>query len=241
MSPLQTHWPAPGTHAVVFSANTLHIMSWPMVGAFFKGVGRLLAPIEGAALLIYGPFRYAGQCTTESNEAFDRMLRERDPRSGIRDIEAVDGAGSEGGIHAAGRSRDAGEQPDARLAPHGCAMKWRSVAGVVAVPCLIALAFAGWVYAASESHLRSFARPAAASPIPYLPTRLRSRGAITWCVPAVAAVVTATILGDRSCGAWRSRPILPCSHAARVPRYSRGSDPARDRPRRSCALLDACL
>lgn len=91
-------WPAPGTHAVVFSANTLHIMSWPMVGAFFKGVGRLLAPIEGAALLIYGPFRYAGQCTTESNEAFDRMLRERDPRSGIRDIEAVDGLAAKEGF-----------------------------------------------------------------------------------------------------------------------------------------------
>jgi mono/diheme cytochrome c family protein len=46
-------------------------------------------------------------------------------------------------------------------------MKWRWVAGVVAVPCLIALAFAGWVYAASESHLRSFARPAAFThPIP---------------------------------------------------------------------------
>jgi len=40
-------------------------------------------------------------------------------------------------------------------------MKWRWAAGPLAVPCLIALALAGWVYAASESHLRSFGWPAA--------------------------------------------------------------------------------
>jgi SAM-dependent methyltransferase len=83
-------WPAPGTCDAVFSANTLHIMSWPVVEAFFRGVGRLLGPIESAVVLVYGPFRYAGNFTTDSNAAFDRMLRERDPRSGIRDIEAVD-------------------------------------------------------------------------------------------------------------------------------------------------------
>jgi len=46
-------------------------------------------------------------------------------------------------------------------------MKWRWAAGLLTVPCLIALALAGWVYAASESHLRSFGRPAAfTQPIP---------------------------------------------------------------------------
>ena len=91
-------WPSPGTHGLVFSANTLHIMSWPMVEAFFHGVGVLLAPSDGALLLIYGPFRYAGKYTTPSNEAFDRMLRERDPRSGIRDIEAVDALAARQGL-----------------------------------------------------------------------------------------------------------------------------------------------
>jgi cyclopropane fatty-acyl-phospholipid synthase-like methyltransferase len=83
---LQTQWPAVTADAV-YSANTLHIMSWPEVEAFFSGVGQVLA--VGGVLVVYGPFRYAGRFTSESNIAFDRSLRERDPASGIRDIEAV--------------------------------------------------------------------------------------------------------------------------------------------------------
>jgi len=81
-------WPKLATDAV-YSANTLHIMSWPEVEAFFSGVGQVLA--VGGVLVVYGPFRYAGRFTSDSNAAFDRSLRERDPASGIRDIEAVRG------------------------------------------------------------------------------------------------------------------------------------------------------
>jgi hypothetical protein len=76
----------------VFSANTLHIMSWPQAQSFFACVQRALqaAPSEARwQLLIYGPFRYGGQFTSRSNEEFDRSLRDRDPASGIRDFEAV--------------------------------------------------------------------------------------------------------------------------------------------------------
>ena len=83
---LQTQWPAVTADAV-YSANTLHIMSWLEVEAFFSGVGQVLA--VGGVLVVYGPFRYAGRFTSESNAAFDISLRERDPASGIRDIEAV--------------------------------------------------------------------------------------------------------------------------------------------------------
>ncbi|HSF79241.1 MAG TPA: DUF938 domain-containing protein [Steroidobacteraceae bacterium] len=79
-------WPFVRTDAV-FSANTLHIMSWAEVVSFFRGVGRILGP--GGLLAVYGPFRYAGRYTSESNAAFDRGLRERDAASGIRDFEAV--------------------------------------------------------------------------------------------------------------------------------------------------------
>ena len=72
----------------IFTANTLHIMSWPQVEALFDALPDVAKP--GAVLAIYGPFRYAGAYTSPSNEAFDRMLRERDPQSGIRDFEAVD-------------------------------------------------------------------------------------------------------------------------------------------------------
>jgi SAM-dependent methyltransferase len=72
----------------VFSANTLHILSWPQVQALFRGVGRCLRP--DGLLIVYGPFRYGGQYTSHSNHAFDDALRRRDPASGIRDFEAVD-------------------------------------------------------------------------------------------------------------------------------------------------------
>ena len=79
-------WPAAGIDAL-FSANTLHIMSWTSVQNFFRGAGRVLAP--GGALAVYGPFNYDGQYTAESNARFDALLRTRDPLSGIRDVEAV--------------------------------------------------------------------------------------------------------------------------------------------------------
>jgi SAM-dependent methyltransferase len=71
----------------VFTANTLHIMSWDSVESLFDGIGPVLA--DGGTLCVYGPFRYAGRFTTPSNERFDAALRARDPLSGIRDIESV--------------------------------------------------------------------------------------------------------------------------------------------------------
>ena len=72
----------------VFTANTMHIMNWSQVEALFENLPAILKP--DAVLAIYGPFRYAGQYTSESNASFDEMLRARDPESGIRDFEAVD-------------------------------------------------------------------------------------------------------------------------------------------------------
>jgi hypothetical protein len=71
----------------VFTANTLHIMAWTAVGGLYRGVAKVLVP--GGVLCVYGPFRYGGGYTSDSNRDFDRMLRERDPLSGIRDIEAL--------------------------------------------------------------------------------------------------------------------------------------------------------
>jgi SAM-dependent methyltransferase len=82
----QTLWPLRSVDGM-FTANTLHIMSWPEVMALYRGVGAVLAP--GGVFCVYGPFRYAGRYTSDSNQEFDRVLRERDPSSGLRDIEAV--------------------------------------------------------------------------------------------------------------------------------------------------------
>ncbi len=92
---LQEPWPAVRGDGV-FSANTLHIMSWPAVEAFFSGLPRVLE--VGGVLATYGPFKYGGRFTTESNAAFDAMLRERDPQSGLRDFEAVNALAEAAGL-----------------------------------------------------------------------------------------------------------------------------------------------
>src|SRR5690606_20052958 len=78
-----------GRFDAVFSANTLHIMGWSDVEAFFRGVGEVLER-ESGTLVVYGPFNDDGGYTSDSNRDFDAWLQARDPRSGIRDFEAVD-------------------------------------------------------------------------------------------------------------------------------------------------------
>jgi SAM-dependent methyltransferase len=90
-------WPCDADSVdAVFTANTLHIVSWPQVQSFFQGAGRVLR--DEGLLVVYGPFRYGGQFTAHSNSAFDEALRQRDPRSGIRDFEAVDALATAQGL-----------------------------------------------------------------------------------------------------------------------------------------------
>ncbi len=71
----------------VFTANTLHIISWSLVEKLFELVGEAL-PINGK-LIIYGPFNENGHYTSASNQQFDSSLRQRDPKSGIRHLEDI--------------------------------------------------------------------------------------------------------------------------------------------------------
>jgi len=79
----QPDWPA-GTFHGIFSANTVHIMDWTGVQNMFAGIGRLLE--SGGRFCLYGPFKYDGVHTSESNARFDMWLRQRDPASGVRDV-----------------------------------------------------------------------------------------------------------------------------------------------------------
>lgn len=82
----QAVWPLSAIDAA-FTANTLHIMSWAEVCDLFIGLGVILA--ADGVVCIYGPFRYEGRYTSDSNRDFDHMLRGRDPLSGLRDIVAI--------------------------------------------------------------------------------------------------------------------------------------------------------
>jgi cyclopropane fatty-acyl-phospholipid synthase-like methyltransferase len=80
-------WPEARFDAV-FSANTLHIMSWPDVRTMFAELPKVLT--ADAMLAVYGPFNYNGRFTSPSNASFDEWLKQRSPHSGIRDFAAVD-------------------------------------------------------------------------------------------------------------------------------------------------------
>lgn len=88
-------WPN-GRYDAVYSANTLHIMSWEAVEAFFAGLPTVLAP--GGLLFIYGPFMVDGRHISESNAAFDQSLREKAPHQGVRDVSAVDALARQSGL-----------------------------------------------------------------------------------------------------------------------------------------------
>jgi len=68
----------------VFSANTAHIMSMDLVVKMFAGVARVLK--SDGLFLLYGPFMYHGEHTSESNERFDGWLKSVQPERGLRDV-----------------------------------------------------------------------------------------------------------------------------------------------------------
>lgn len=72
----------------VFSANTVHIMSWSEVITMFSGIGRVLS--SGGRFCLYGPFNIDGKFTSESNARFEQWLKMQNPDSGIRDQAALD-------------------------------------------------------------------------------------------------------------------------------------------------------
>lgn len=72
---------------VVFNANMVHIAPWSACVGLMRGAGRCLKP--HGQLIMYGPYRLAGQHTAPSNEAFDADLKARNPEWGVRDLADV--------------------------------------------------------------------------------------------------------------------------------------------------------
>jgi SAM-dependent methyltransferase len=82
-------WPIAHADAIV-CINMIHIAPWDAALGLFAGAARLLS--AGALLYLYGPYRFSGSFTAPSNAAFDRDLRERDPRWGVRDVDELTAA-----------------------------------------------------------------------------------------------------------------------------------------------------
>jgi len=92
----QDNWPNLEIDAI-FSANAVHIMSWENVTDFINKAGKLLTPND--LFVLYGPFNYGGNYTSESNARFDSWLKQQDPNSGIRDFEAIDTLAKAAGMY----------------------------------------------------------------------------------------------------------------------------------------------
>lgn len=90
----QPIWPI--TADAVFSANTAHIMSWPVAQEMIDGVAKLLP--AGGVFALYGPFNYGGKFTSPSNAQFDLWLKQQGSHQGVRDFEAVVARAAAGGL-----------------------------------------------------------------------------------------------------------------------------------------------
>ena len=71
----------------IVNINMIHISPWSACLGLIEGANEILS--SGGILYFYGPFKRNGEHTAESNAAFDRSLRERNPDWGIRNLEAV--------------------------------------------------------------------------------------------------------------------------------------------------------
>jgi SAM-dependent methyltransferase len=71
----------------IVNINMIHISPWSATVGLMAGAKRLLPP--GGILYLYGPYQRDGKHTAPSNEAFDTMLRSRNPAWGVRSLEAV--------------------------------------------------------------------------------------------------------------------------------------------------------
>ena len=89
-------WPVQ-KYDILYTANTIHIMSEKDVIAFFNQCGGCMH--DESCLIMYGPFNYQGQYTSASNERFDQWLKQRDNLSGIKNFEWLQELGKKSGLN----------------------------------------------------------------------------------------------------------------------------------------------
>ena len=80
----------------IFSANMLHIAPWSACTGLMRGAARHLSP-EGL-LVAYGPFWEDETPPADSNLAFDKDLRNRNPAWGIRRLADVNEQARKAGL-----------------------------------------------------------------------------------------------------------------------------------------------
>ena len=79
-------WPIASANGIV-CINMVHISPWEATVGLIKGAAAILPP--ASPLYLYGPYIREGFATAPSNQAFDRSLRDRNQRWGVRELETV--------------------------------------------------------------------------------------------------------------------------------------------------------
>ena len=97
--------------------DELRLYGWNAVQALFEHLPAVLD--AGGLFTVYGPFRYDGAHTSDSNAAFDAALRAADPLRGVRDFEAVAALAREAGLELL---------EDRAMPAHNRCITWRRVA-----------------------------------------------------------------------------------------------------------------
>jgi uncharacterized protein DUF938 len=81
----QSPWPIASEG--IICTNMVHISPWDATVGLIRGAAAILPP--GSPLYLYGPYKRLGTATAPSNQAFVQNLRDRNPRWGLRVLEAV--------------------------------------------------------------------------------------------------------------------------------------------------------
>ena len=71
----------------IISINMIHIAPWKCTECLFKESGKFLK--DRGFLLLYGPFKIKNKHTSESNELFDKSLKNQNNDWGVRNLENV--------------------------------------------------------------------------------------------------------------------------------------------------------
>jgi len=79
-------WPVEAADAIL-CINMIHISPWAATEGLIRQAGQLLP--AGGPLYLYGPYRQKDVPLAASNAVFDDSLRRRNPKWGLRELEAV--------------------------------------------------------------------------------------------------------------------------------------------------------
>ncbi len=81
---------------LIVAINFTHIVAQPAIDGLLDGAGHLLR--QDGLLLLYGPFRFNGDYTANSNKSFDQMLHQQNPDWGLRDLNNISAYGADCGL-----------------------------------------------------------------------------------------------------------------------------------------------